>query len=187
VQLSLFAAALREPLVADLQGLLIGPGQAVRRGAAARISVVVDAQWRADALTVELTARGLVGETADAAGGHAVRTAFTEALAGLTARWMRGAVKAMPAGYRLDDPHLRLWALAAGEPCPGGWQLRLGPSDTELWPQAGAALAAAGLPGVFLAPHAGGPAYRFLRPRHVTRLLESIGDPPATAPRGAWG
>src|SRR5438067_1585562 len=40
-QLSLFSAAAREPALADLEGVLAGPGQVVRRGAQARVSVVV--------------------------------------------------------------------------------------------------------------------------------------------------
>lgn len=53
-QLSLFGAASREPALGDLEGLLAGNGQVVRRGASARISVVVEDAWRVDVIAAEL-------------------------------------------------------------------------------------------------------------------------------------
>ena len=45
-QLSLFGAMAREPALADIEGLLAGNGQVVRRDDVARISVVVAEDWR---------------------------------------------------------------------------------------------------------------------------------------------
>jgi hypothetical protein len=53
-QLSLFGAAAREPALSDLEGLLAGTGQVVRRGEAARLSVVVEESWRVDVLVAQL-------------------------------------------------------------------------------------------------------------------------------------
>jgi hypothetical protein len=50
----------------------------------------------------------------------------------------------------------------------------------------GDALAAAGLIAVFVGPKAGGPAYRIVGLRRVTRLAELVGEPPAGAPQESW-
>src|SRR5262247_1661251 len=57
-QLSLFGVEATAPGAEDLDGLLAGPGQVVRMGGTARVSVVVDDMWRAAALTVEMRVRG---------------------------------------------------------------------------------------------------------------------------------
>ncbi|GAA1343492.1 hypothetical protein [Saccharothrix algeriensis] len=60
-QLSFFSAEARSPCVADLAGLLCGPGRAVgfARGRAARISVPLDERWRGLALVAALAERGV--------------------------------------------------------------------------------------------------------------------------------
>ncbi|MEU6149863.1 hypothetical protein ABZ816_07675 [Actinosynnema sp. NPDC047251] len=60
-QLSFFSAEARRPCVADLAGLLCGPGRAVgfARGRAARISVCLDERWRGVALVAALAERGV--------------------------------------------------------------------------------------------------------------------------------
>ena len=45
-QLSLFGVEAGPPVAEDLEGLLAGPGQVVRMGGTARVSVVVDELWR---------------------------------------------------------------------------------------------------------------------------------------------
>lgn len=59
-QLSIFGAETTEPSVADLAGLLAGPGRLGRMGGTARVSVTVDAAWRVHVLVAELVSRGLV-------------------------------------------------------------------------------------------------------------------------------
>lgn len=63
-QLSLFGADVLPTRPVDLEGLLAGPGQVVRLGGTARISVVVDQEWRARALLAEFARRGLTGSGA---------------------------------------------------------------------------------------------------------------------------
>ncbi|MEV4507563.1 hypothetical protein AB0K00_01200 [Dactylosporangium sp. NPDC049525] len=54
------------------------------------------------------------------------------------------------------------------------------------WVAVGDALAAAGLIAVFVGPKAGGPAYRIVGLRRVTRLAELVGEPPPGAPQVSW-
>jgi hypothetical protein len=188
-QLSLFGVEARPPAPLDLEGLLAGAGQVVRMGGTARVSIVVDARWRAGALLTECALRGLVAsvEPALAEGSLAFRTAYATALAPLGTRWLRGAVKLPPPGFALDGRRLRLWAAAGGSPDGTlGFVLRLGPSDEPAWGPVGAALAAAGLPATLLGPRAGGPAYRIVGRRRLARLAELVGDPPVQAPTGQW-
>ena len=64
-QLSLFGAEAGRPEAADLAGLLAGPGQVVRMGGTARVSIVVDDRWRAEALVAELGRRRLLATWSD--------------------------------------------------------------------------------------------------------------------------
>lgn len=59
-QLSIFGVEAADPSLADLAGLLAGPGQVGRMGGTARVSVRVDAAWRVHVLVEELVSRGLV-------------------------------------------------------------------------------------------------------------------------------
>src|SRR3954463_455763 len=151
-QLSLFSAAAREPQVADLEGLLAGSGQVVRRGDGARISVVVSAVWRSEALLAEMSALGHDGELdRSEPGGITVRTPWLPELRGIADAWTLGAVKVPPAGWSLDGARLRWWCLAEGSAAPAGggtmYTLALGPNDEPAWLAVGAALAAAGVAG----------------------------------------
>jgi hypothetical protein len=187
-QLSLFGVEAVDPSPADLAGLLAGPGQVVRMGGTARVSVVVDDAWRVHVLVAEFAVRGLgaAWSPTEVAGHLGVRTAYATSLAPLGAEWLRGAAKRPPAGFHLNGPRLRLWWAAAGTPEPLGAVLRLGPSDESSWEPVGAALAAIGLPATLLGPRAGGPAYRITGRRRLARLTELVGDRPAAAPASAW-
>jgi len=188
-QLSLFAADAQPPSPADLEGLLAGPAQLVRRGDAARLSVVVPA-WRAGVLTVQLAEQ--LGVTAETVVGElsaepVVRTPFLPALRPLAERWTHGSVKRPPDGWRLDGRRLWWWCVAAGRGYDGvGYTLALGAGDEQVWPGVGAALAAAGLAAVFVGPRADGPAYRITGRRRLGRLRELVGDPPADLPAHHW-
>src|SRR5690349_16896719 len=59
-QLSIFGVEATDPSLADLAGLLTGPGRLGRMGGTARVAVRVDAAWRVHVLVEELVARGLV-------------------------------------------------------------------------------------------------------------------------------
>jgi hypothetical protein len=186
-QLSLFGVAAVEPSPADLAGLLAGPGQVVRMGGTARVSIVVDAAWRVHVLVAELARRGLAATWVTSADEHlGVRTSYATTLAPLAAAWLRGAVKRPPAHFHLDGPRMRLWVAAAGSVEPLGFLLRLGASDEACWEPVGAALAAAGLPAILLGPRAGGPAYRITGRRRLVRLAELVGDRPPATPPGQW-
>src|SRR4051794_26266118 len=116
-QLSLFSAQALPPSTGDLHGLLVGPGQVVRRGDAARVSVLVPPAetWRVDALVDGLEVLGFEAQTATSDQGMVVvRTAFSPALLQLADAWFRGAIKTAPLRLALDGPRLRWWCLAAG-------------------------------------------------------------------------
>lgn len=192
--MSLFSAGAREPQLADLDGLLAGSGQVVRRGQEARVSVVVTDAWRVTALVSELHALELEPELEDGAAddsgrariGVAVRTPWLEALRPLADAWTRGAVKLPPPGWELDGPRLRWWCLADGSAAPAMYTLALGPNDQQAWAPVGAALAGAGVPGLLVGPRADGPAYRIVGQRRLTRLRELVGEPPAGAQANDW-
>jgi hypothetical protein len=191
-QLSLFSAAAREPRLTDLEGLLAGPGQVVRRGDAARVSVVVTDGWRVEALAAELAGLGLTPELDDpsaddgAVTGVAVRTPWLPQLRAVADAWTRGAVKVPPAGWELDGARLRWWCIAAGSAGPAMYTLALGDNDEPAWAAVGASLAAAGIPGLLVGPRADGPAYRIVGQRRLRRLRELVGDAPAGAPEHGW-
>ena len=186
-QISMIGVEAAAPEPADLEGLLAGPGQVVRMGGTARVSVVVTEAWRALALRREFAARGLVGTQVATVDEHiGVRTAYAAVLAPLAAAWLRGAVKAPPPRLLLDGRRLRLWAIAAGHRDNQGFVLRLGPSDESSWAPVGAALAWVGLPAALVGPRAGGPAYRIIGRRRLRRLVELVGDPPPDAPPETW-
>jgi hypothetical protein len=173
-QLSLFGAAAREPALADLEGLLAGNGQVVRRADSARLSVVVDDGWRVDALVAALSrSLGLSADVAPAEAGTAVGTPWLAELRPLADSWTRGA-------------GLRWWCLSAGRQGAGMYTLALGASDEHAWTSVGSALAMAGVPGALVGPRADGPAYRIVGRRRLVRLMELVGDRPAGVPDDAW-
>ena len=187
-QLSFFSAGTRPAGVDDVEGLLCGPGQVVRQGGAARVSVIVTDEWRTGVLLALFAEIGLEGEVADSHedGGTTVRTAFDERLVPLAVRWSGGGAKRAPADLTLDGPRLRWWAAAAGRRTDLGYVLMLGPQDEAVWPAAGAALVRAGLPAVQIGPRADGPAYRITGLRRLQRLRELVGERPPGVPADAW-
>jgi len=187
-QLSLFGVEATAPGAEDLDGLLAGPGQVVRMGGTARVSVVVDDMWRAAALTVEMRVRGFAATcvaTVDERLG--VRTPYSATLAPLARAWLRGALKFPPAGYALDGRRLRLWMMAAGQRDNLDVVLRLGRCEDAAPVTMQRALASIGLPAEILTGSArSGPALRVSGRRRLTRLAEIVGDPPSSAPSGIW-
>ncbi|RIV37106.1 hypothetical protein D2L64_17165 [Micromonospora radicis] len=186
-QLVFFGAETAEPSVADLAGLLAGPGEVHRMGGTARLSVVVDAGWRVHVLVAELARRGVRATWAPTEDQrYAVRTAYARTLVPLAAAWLRGPTQPPPAGFQLDGRRLRLWLAAAGLADPPDFRLHLGGNDPGWWTTVGAALTAAGLTGELVEPGAGGPVYRIAGRHRVRRLAELVGDRPPAAPAGAW-
>lgn len=188
-QLSLFGIEAASPGPGDLAGLLAGPGQVVRMGGTARVSVVVEERWRAAVLVAEMRARGLAATCVPTVDEHlGVRTPYSIALAPLAGAWLRGAVKLPPAGFALEGRRLRLWMAAAGYRDPLGVTLRIGRCEDGVAITLQRALAVIGLPAdiVGTASRAIGPALRVTGRRRVARLAEVLGDAPAAAPEDAW-
>jgi hypothetical protein len=186
-QLSFLTAGVRPPAVDDLEGLLLGVAQIVRLGGTARLSVLVGPSWRVGAVLAAYAERDLRGEAVPGEdGATSVRTPFSRLLLPVAERWVRGAVKSVPAGFTLDGSRLRLWAVGAGRRDEHGYLLRLSPHDPAVWEPAGAALAGMGIAGTFVGPRAGGPAYRITGRRRSARLREYVGEAPAGALPTDW-
>ncbi len=186
-QLSLFSVEDDAPQVADVEGLLLGGGGLVRRAGVVRISVVVDCGWRAESLLAAFGNRGLGAELGTPTEGRcSVRSGFDVRLLELSRRWTAGARTRVPAGFALVPAGVRLWAMAGGYGDAAGYQLRLGATEEQLWEAAGAALSAAGVAGVFLGARAGGPAYRIVGARRLSRLRQLVGRPPEDCGPDDW-
>jgi hypothetical protein len=187
-QLSFFSAEANAPKPDDLAGLLCCHGQVVGFGnTAARLSVVLDEPWRADALAAALAEREIDAElTASEEGLPLVRTAFRADLTPLAAAWTAGTGKAVPAGLTLDGAALRLWALAAGRWSEGGDLLALDPRAPDTYEPLGGALARCGLAATMLGARGGGPGLRVSGLRRLNRLAELVGAPPMEPAQGHW-
>lgn len=127
-QLSFFAAESVPPAAADLSGVLAASGQIVMVGAGARLSVVVEHMWRAEALAEMIREAGLEPEVARTEeDSPLVRTAVDPRLRGIAAEWTRGAVKTVPPRWLPGPRELRAWTLAAGSPEADRYLLGLDP------------------------------------------------------------
>lgn len=186
-QLSLFSADAREPSMADLAGLLCGPGQIVRFGAGdqARVSIVLADPARAGAVIAACAAVGVpISPVLTESGATALRTAFRCDLVGLAEDWTRGAIKTVPPGWQLDGAALRLWALAAGRPDErGGYLLALDPNAPDTHLPLVAAATRAGIPPARVGR---GAALRISGTRRVQRLVELVGPVPERVPSADW-
>jgi hypothetical protein len=188
-QLSLFGIEAAPPGPADLGGLLAGPGQVVRMGGTARVSVVVEERWRAAALVGEMKLRNLPATCVSTVDEHfGVRTPYSSVLAGLASAWLSGAVKLPPAGFALEGRRLRLWMMAAGYRDALAVTLRIGRCEESVPKTLQRALASVGLPSdiVGASGRTAGPSLRVSGRRRVARLAELIGDPPPSAPPAEW-
>ena len=180
VQFSLFGAEAADPLVEDLDGVLLAGGDWVRTDgdAAARLSVLVTEGWRAEALRSEFLERGLASDTAEAPGELiAVRTEITTRLGPQAQRWTRGAALRPPADLALSASGLRLWAIAAGRAEEAGFLLRMTDPDGVLHRAAGAQLARLGVTAVEVGSRVG-TGWRVTSVKRLRRLAELIGAPP---------
>lgn len=187
-QLSFFSAEANAPKLTDLAGLLCAHGQTVSFGTtAARLSVVVDQPWRAEAIARACAERGVETElTTSDEGNPLVRTAFRADLLPLASAWTRGAVKSVPPGLALDGAVLRLWALAAGRWMEGGYLLGLDPHAPDTYEPLGGALARCGLAATTLGVRGGGPGLRVSGRRRLTRLAELVGAHTLATEHGEW-
>jgi hypothetical protein len=180
VQFSLFGAEAAEPVLDDLDGVLLGGGHWARLGGTARLSIVVADRWRAVALAEEFTAREVAAQTGAVEAAHqgfVARTAFCAALSPQAARWTRGANQGAPPGLVLTAGALRLWAIAAGRADGPGYLISTAAAGDAVHLVAGAQLARLGLAAVSLT-HRPGPGWRITSVKRLRRLAELLGEPP---------
>ncbi|MDR7279657.1 hypothetical protein [Catenuloplanes atrovinosus] len=188
-QPTLFGVEAHDPGVADLAGLLAGPGEIVRMGGTARVSVTVAEPWRVHVLVPEITRRGLQATWSRTEDERLeVRTAYATTLMPLGRAWLRepGDPKRPPRAFFLNGFRLRLWVAAAGAPDASGYVLRLGRDDEPVWEIVRAALHAAGLPSRLTTPPDGEPGLRISGRRRIARLADLVGERPDAAPESAW-
>jgi hypothetical protein len=180
LQLSLFGAEAADPVLDDLDGVLLGGGHWARLGGTARLSIVVPDMWRALALVGEFAARDVAAQTAavqPAHQGFVARTAFCAVLSPPAARWTRGANQGVPPGLALTAGGLRLWALAAGRADGAGYLMSTAAAGDAVYLIAGAQLARLGLAAVSLTNRPG-PGWRITSVKRLRRLAELLGEPP---------
>lgn len=187
-QLSFFSAESVPPAVADLTGVLAAAGQVVTVGGGARLSVVVDAAWRAEALADMITAVGLEPEiTRTEEDSPLVRTSVDARLLPMAASWTRGAVKTVPAQWLPGPRELRAWTLAAGLPEADRYLLGLDPHAPDTHSQLASALMRVGIAPTLIGTRGSRPALRISGRRRLLRLVENVGDAPdVPAAAAAW-
>jgi hypothetical protein len=180
-QFSLFGAAVVQPCLDDLDGIMLAGGWWVHVDGVARGSVVVEDRWRAGALAEEFAVRGVGAEPddgiVDAEAGFGARTAFNPVLNPYAARWSRGANAEPPPDFELTAGGLRLWAIAAGRRDDVGYLLATASPDDRTHVVAGAQLSRLGLAAVSLSGRAG-PGWRITSTKRIRRLGELLGPAP---------
>lgn len=189
--MSLFSAEARPAGLADLAGLLCGPGRIERFGAGdtARFEVPLPYPGREAALRAVVAVRDVTLRADDA--GGSVRSAYRRDLVPLARAWTGpDGGKRVPTDFQLDGATLRLWALAAGTTdLRGGYLLLLDPDAGHTHGPLVAAATRAGLPPARLA--AGecgvpGPALRIGGTRRIARLVELVGPAPSGLDPADW-
>lgn len=178
-QLSFFSAESVPPTVADLTGVLAATGQVVTVGNGARLSVVVDDQWRADALADMITEAGLAAELAKTdENSPLVRTGVDPRLLAIAADWTRGAVKRVPSQWLPGPRELRAWVLAAGVADGDRYLLGLDPHAPDTHSPLASALMRVGIAPTLIGTRGTRPALRIGGRRRLMRLVENVGEPP---------
>lgn len=178
-QLSFFSAESVPPAVTDLTGVLAAAGQVVTVGAGARLSVVVDALWRAAALADMMAAAGLQAEiTRTEEDTPLVRTTVDVRLVGIAADWTRGAVKTVPSQWLPGPRELRAWTLAAGVPEADRYLLGLDPHAPDTHSPLASALMRVGIAPTLIGTRGARPALRISGRRRLLRLVENVGEAP---------
>lgn len=178
-QLSFFSAESVPPAVTDLTGLLATGGQVVLLDAGARLSVVVEHEWRAVALAEMITDAGLVPEISRTdENTPLVRTAADARLVALAREWTRGAVKTVPPHWLPGPRELRAWTLAAGTPEADRYLLGLDPHAPDTHSPLASALMRVGIAPTLIGTRGSRPALRISGRRRLSRLVENVGEPP---------
>ncbi|MBV8860434.1 MAG: hypothetical protein JO259_01035 [Mycobacterium sp.] len=181
-QLSFFSAESVPPAVGDLTGVLAASGQIVTVGDGARLSVVVDQLWRAEALAEMIDEAGLLAEIARTdENTPLVRTAVDCRLRSFAGEWTRGAVKTVPPLWLPGPRELRAWILAAGGPEADRYLLGLDPHAPDTHSPLASALMRVGIAPTLIGTRGARPALRISGRRRLSRLVESVGEPPEAA------
>ena len=181
-QLSFFSAESVPPAVTDLTGLLAAGGQVVLVGGGARLSVVVDRPWRAEAIAEMVDEAGLDPEVSRTdEDTPLVRTAADARLVTIAADWTRGAVKTVPPQWLPGPRELRAWALAAGTPEADRYLLGLDPHAPDTHSPLASALMRVGIAPTLIGTRGARPALRISGRRRLSRLVENVGEPPDDA------
>jgi hypothetical protein len=181
-QLSFFSAESVPPAVTDLTGVLAAGGQVVLLDGGARLSVVVDRLWRAEALAEMIDDAGLVSEiTRTEEHSPLVRTAVDARLRPIAADWTRGAVKTAPPLWLPGPRELRAWTLAAGGPEADHYLLGLDPHAPDTHSPLASALMRVGIAPTLIGTRSARPALRISGRRRLSRLVENVGEPPDAA------
>lgn len=203
-QLSLFSADLTPPEPEDLAGLLAGPGRIAPSPGGARLSVVVDARWRLEALQRECRVRDVEILPAAAPPDLVAPSALDEPvqdddnrswelrleqaphLDELARRWTQRSIKTLPDDLRLTAGLLRCWVITSGRPADVGYLLGLDPDAVDTHVGLAAACSAAGITGSLVGSRTRSPAIRIVGHRRCQRLAELVGSAPPEAPPGAF-
>jgi len=181
-QLSFFSAESVPPAVSDLTGVLAAAGQIVPVGAGARLSVVVDQAWRAEALGQMIDEAGLTPEiTQTDEHTPLVRTEVDPRLRSMAAEWTRGAAKTVPPLWLPGPRELRAWILAAGSPEADRYLLGLDPHAPDTHSPLASALMRVGIAPTLIGTRGARPALRISGRRRLSRLVENVGEPPEVA------
>ena len=181
-QLSFFSAESVPPSVTDLTGVLATAGQIVTVGSGARLSVVVDQEWRAQALAEMIDEAGLTAEiTQTDERTPLVRTAVDARLVPMAGEWTRGAGKTLPPLWLPGPRELRAWTLAAGCPDADRYLLGLDPHAPDTHSPLASALMRVGIAPTLIGTRGARPALRISGRRRLSRLVENVGDPPEVA------
>jgi hypothetical protein len=175
----MFSAETDEPSVDDLAGLLASAGQATIGSRGARISMVVADDWRARALAEEIRRCGVESEiSVSSEGSPLVGTVTSWALEPLYRAWTKGAIKTMPAAWVPSPRALRLWVIAAGQRDVDRYLLGLDPHTPESHGALATAVMRAGIAPTLVGTRGANPGLRIAGKRRLTRLIESVGEPP---------
>jgi hypothetical protein len=182
-QLSFFTAESVPPAVADLSGVLAATGQIVMLSSGdtkgARLSVVVEQLWRAEALAAMILEAGLAPDiTRTDEDTPLVRTAVSPLLCPIAVEWTRGAVKTVPPRWLPGPRELRAWTLAAGSPEADRYLLGLDPHAPDTHSPLASALMRVGIAPTLIGTRGARPALRISGRRRLSRLVENVGEPP---------
>jgi len=159
--------------------VLAAAGQIVTVGGGARLSVVVDLPWRAQALGQMIDEAGMTAEiTQTEENTPLVRTAVDPRLRPMAAEWTRGAVKTVPPLWLPGPRELRAWILAAGSPDADRYLLGLDPHAPDTHSPLASALMRIGIAPTLIGTRGSRPALRISGRRRLSRLVENVGEPP---------